>query len=611
MLDGGSLDIAAEKRRELLRLFPEARTEGGKIDFDRLKLSLGIMVDAGKERYGLTWPGKAECFRTIQAPSMATLLPRPEKSVDFDMAKNVIIEGDNLEILKLLQKPYLGKVKMIYIDPPYNTGNDFIYPDDYSESLQTYLQYTRQVDADGKRFSTNADTDGRFHSKWLSMMHPRLYLARNLLRADGSIFVSIDSGEQHRLRALMDEIFGEANFLGLITWQGMDTIKNDAKYFSTNSEYILVYAKSIDDVRLRGIRKTEKQRAYYKNYDEDKNGPYLLTPLHAKSGTESGAYSYTFGNGQEWRAPVGTYPRYSQDRLRQLEAEGRIYLDPLGVKIPQRKTYLSEVSDRMRPWTFWRYEDFGSTRQANAELEGILGRGVFQNPKPSKLIKKLIDLISDGDDLILDLFAGSGTTGQAVLDLNSEDGGSRQFILVQLPEATGRQDYATIADICEERVRRVISSLDERDGGQQTLVPSPRSAGFRVFSLADSNIKEWDSTIAHDPETLRRQLELGVDHLRPDRSDLDIVYEVLLKSGYPLSSKIIGEPIEGKHVYSIADGAFLVCLDRHLTLDLMRAIAARKPERVLMLDEGFAGNDQLKTNAAQVFAGKNITFRTL
>lgn len=278
-LDLRSHDLTEEKRQELLRLFPEIRTEGDKIDFERLKLALGESVDVGKERYGMNWPGKADCFKTIQTPSLATLLPCPEESVNFDTTENLIIEGDNLEVLKLLQKSYLGKVKMIYIDPPYNTGNDFIYPDNYTESLQTYLQYTGQVDAEGKKFGTNTETDGRFHSKWLNMMYPRLYLARNLLREDGVIFISIDDNEVDNLNKLCCEIFGEENFIATIIWQKKYSTKADSKHFSESHDFIAVFARDLNALEILGLERTDEQEAIYQNPDDDPRGPWTSDNL--------------------------------------------------------------------------------------------------------------------------------------------------------------------------------------------------------------------------------------------------------------------------------------------------------------------------------------------
>ncbi len=360
-----------------------------------------------------------------------------------DIDGNLILHGDNLLALKSLLPRYAGRVKCIYIDPPYNTGNEnWVYNDKVNSPL--IKDWNKKV--------VDREDQCR-HDKWLCMMWPRLQLLRELLADDGVIFISIDDNEQHRLRAIMDEIFGEENFLALITWQGMDTIKNDVRYFSSNCEFILCYAKNIELSEIKGFRRTENQKQVYKNRDRDPRGPYLLTPLHAKSGTENNRYEFQFPNGQIWSPPKGTYPRFSQEKLRQLLEDGRIWLDPEGNKIPQRKTYLCEVSERVCPHTFWSYENFGSTRQANVELGKILGRGEFNNPKPVKLIRSIIDLVAKKNSIILDSFAGSGTTAHAVLALNKEDGGNRKFILVEC------EDYAD--KITAERVRRVIKGIPQ------------------------------------------------------------------------------------------------------------------------------------------------------
>jgi adenine-specific DNA-methyltransferase len=611
-LDGASLDVGAEKRRDLLQLFPEAAAEGGMVDFDRLRSALGDVVEAGKERYGLTWPGKAECFKTIQSPSMATLLPAPGKSVNFDSTENLIIEGDNLEVLKLLQKSYLGKVKMIYIDPPYNTGNDFIYPDDYSESLQTYLEYTGQMDAEGRRFGTNPEADGRFHSKWLNMMYPRLYLARNLLREDGIIFVSIDDTESSNLRAIMNDVYGEENFIASVVWKHTEQSKNDEPYFSRHYNLLIVYRKSdqLDELRLS---RTDEHNTAYSNPDNDPRGPWRSGDVRSPNFRATLRYSVPTPNGGSIESPPNGW-RWKKEALLQKLSTGEIKFSADEKRLI-RKIYLSGQHGRT-PENVWLGENVGTTRIANAELKSLFpefDEPPFDTAKPVALIKRMIELAAkDPGDLVLDFFAGSGTTAQGVLDSNAHDGRGRKFILVQLPELTDHKEFPTIADLCEERVRRVIRRLNSEDANKLKLAEGAgQDIGFRVFELAESNVKEWDATIAHDVSALEEQLSLKVDHLRNDRGDLDILYEVVLKSGYPLSAAVRAETIEGKGLYSVSDGAFLICLERDLGMGLIRAIAHRKPERVLFLDEGFAGNDQLKANAFQTFKAKDIVFRTL
>ena len=652
-LDLRSHDIAADKRAALLRLFPEIRTEGGKLDFDKLRLALGETVYAGRERFGLTWPGKAACFRAIQTPSLGTLLPAPEESVHFDTTENLIIEGDNLEVLKLLQKSYLGKVKVIYIDPPYNAGNDFIYPDDYSESLRTYLEYTGQLDTEGKRFSTNTDTDGRFHSKWLNMMYPRLYLARNLLREDGAIFVSCDEIEQPNLRALMNEVFGEENFIADMVWKAGR--KNDSKFVSVSHEYIVVYVKNQDYLKQQGILWRQRKEglediyATYKRLRQrfgddhakvqaglkewfaglpdshpakahhqysyvDARGIYFPDNISSMSGASRPRYEILHPiTGKPVSVPARGWG-YTLDTLQKLIVEGRVDFGPDHTKVPTLKSYLADRESEVPNSVF--YQD---GRAATKRLRELLGGDVFENPKDETVLAKIIEFAGDKDGIILDFFAGSGTTAHAVLALNKQDSGNRKFILVQLPEpvdpesSAGKAGFKTIADICKERVRRVIQRLNDEDARRLDLDGgSNQDRGFRVFKLAESNFKVWDATAPKDAASLMQQLELHVAHIREGRSEQDILFEILLKSGFALTTPVETCELAGKRVYRIADGAMLVCLERELTLEAIRAMAAEKPARVVCLDAGFAGNDQLKANAVQTFKAAGVaSFKTV
>lgn len=613
-----SHSIVEDKTKKLLTEFPEIATEGGRINFDQLKSILGNIIDINKERYGINWPGKADCFRTIQQRTQAALLPAKEESINFDTTNNVIVEGDNLEILKLMQKSYIGKVKLIYIDPPYNTGNDFIYPDNYSESLQTYLEYTGQVDASGKRFGTNADTDGRYHSKWLNMMYPRLYLARNLLRDDGAIFISIDDTELDNLKKICNEIFGEENFKANIIWQKRYTRSNNTVDFTTVVEYILVYSKS-DLFCVNLLDRTEEADARYSNPDNDPRGNWkgasFLNPATPEQRPNL-CYEIVNPNTGNSAFPTTNAWRRSKEEFNKLLADNRLYWGADGsAPIPVIKMFLSEAR-KLTPINFWDHEFAGNTDVGSKELKDLMDEKSFNNPKPSLLLKRILEHASFSDSLVLDFFAGSGTTAHAVLELNKQDGGNRKFILVQLPEPTDRKDYPTIADITKERVRRVIKKLNDDDAAKQPSlledVSPKQDRGFRVFKLAESNFKPWNADVPHDAQTLQAQLFDHVNHIRPGRTQDDILYELLLKSGFPLTTPVKTLTLEGKTVFSVAGGALLICLERALTMELIRAMAATTPERVVCLDEGFAGNDQLKANAVQIFKTKGVTkFQTV
>jgi adenine-specific DNA-methyltransferase len=667
-LDLRSHDLAEDKKQELLRLFPEISTEGGKIDFERLKLALGEMVEVGKERYGMNWPGKADCFKTIQAPSLGTLLPCREESVNFDTTGNLIFEGDNLEVLKLLQKSYLGKVKMIYIDPPYNTGNDFIYPDNYTETLQTYLEYTGQVDAEGKKFGTNTEADGRFHSKWLNMMYPRLYLARNLLREDGVIFISIDDHEEGNLRKLMNEIFGEDCICATFVWNTEGNTDNQYA-IKVNHEYVLAYYKN------SGFKTPAIGRVIDPNTREDSNlwkgiadnninknnpeNPPEIVELPVRFPSSEAELFYAKKDVDDEFFAITRKEKYISDEVKakyQIEKLSGlpIKLDDMVVRdhrlIQPCKIYggmanknkLLEfikndceliTDDDGQPLRFYinanaavRYHrenekpqnilsvlrNMGTTERTRGYLKQ-LGLS-YDYAKPLTLIEYLVRIGCEASDgIVLDFFSGSGTTGEAVANVNRKDGGNRNFICVQLPEESPDGRFANIAEIGKDRIRRVLEALD---GGRQTQLPiatTPTDLGFKVFKLAESNFKTWKANVeSGNTAVLQEQLELHVDHIREGRTTDDILYEILIKSGYPLTTPVETLTLAGRKVYSAQTGAFLICLERELTFELIRAMAERKPERVVCLDEGFSGNDQLKANAVQIFKTKGVTsFKTV
>lgn len=622
-MDLESHDVAADKRAALWQLFPEARTEAGQVDWAQLQRALGEMIDTGRERYGLTWPGKADCFRAIQAPTLATLRPAPQASVQWDAAQNLLIEGDNLEVLKLLQKGYMGRVKMIYIDPPYNTGNDFIYPDNYSESLQTYMAYTGQVDGDGRRMTTNSDTDGRFHSKWLNMMYPRLYLARNLLRDDGVIFISIDDNEIDNLKKLGNEIFGEENFVGCIIWQKKYAPANDTIDLSASHDYILVFAKTraySQDGKLQGILNRESRSdamdKAYQNPDNDSRGPWKAGDYGSNKSAEERPnlfYPVIHPNGTEIWPRRSAVWRYSKERHEQNIQDNRVWWGIDGNnQVPAYKRFLSEVGGVVSQ-TIWLWNEVGHNDESKKEVQKLFdGDSPFDTPKPVRLIQKMIQLATEpsNDDIVLDFFAGSGTTAQAVLELNAEDGGNRRFILVQLPEPTGRTDYPTIADITAERVRRVLA---RQAAAPPTLFHNEQPpAGLRVFKLATSNFRPWQGDVDKTEEALITQLALHIHHIEQGRTAEDMLYELLLKDGYELTTAVERLTLAGKSVYRAAEGALLICLERELTLELFREIETLAPQRIICLDTGFAGNDELKVNVAHLFKHREgVVFRTV
>ena len=472
-----SMNITEEQLQKLKQLFPEAFTEGNKIDWNKLRLTLGENIDVGKERFGMNWAGKADCFKTIQEPSIATLIPVPEESLNFKGEKylenplapltggtqenqnnpinhgsdNLFIEGDNLEVLKLLQKSYLGKIKMIYIDPPYNTGNDFIYPDNYTENLDTYLEYTGQIDGEGRKFSTNTDTDGRFHSKWMNMMYPRLFLARNLLREDGVIFISIDDNEVHNLRALCNEIFGEENFVNQFVWKKNSSGKTVSKQFPTNIEYVLMYSKQTSELKFNVVYKplAESTIKMYSKDDADGRGKYRLYPMQktGSPGPET-TYDYIDNTGKIWTCPEKGW-RMIQSKMKILENDNRLVLQNSTIS---EKAYWNErENEGQAADTLW--DDLDEGNIGTGEVRKLFNAYYFDYPKPTDLINRMISIGSTKNDIILDFFAGSCTTAHAVMELNKEDGGNRKFICVQLPEPTDEKSeaykagYKTIAEI--------------------------------------------------------------------------------------------------------------------------------------------------------------------
>ena len=571
-----SADITADNIAQLRALFPELLTEsanGVAINVDVLKQLVGdAAVTDTEEKYGLNWHGKRRARQIALTPSNGTLRPCPDESVDWDTTQNLMIEGDNLEVLKLLQKSYAGKVKMIYIDPPYNTGKDFVYPDNFQDNIKNYLEITGQVEG-GKKISSNTEASGRFHTDWLNMIYPRLKLARNLLRDDGVIFITIDDSEVSNLRKLCDEIFGEENFIANVVWQKKYAPQNDATYFSDMHDHILVYAKLAKRTKndehgwsLDLLPRTDSQNAAYKNPDSDIRGVWQSDNLSVKTYSAKNDYPITTPSGRVVNPPESRCWVVSQERYAELVADNRIWFGADGEGVPRLKRFLSDVQDGTVPVTWWTYQDCGHNQDAKKELKDLIegAETVFDTPKPVKLITRMLQLATQTDpqSLVLDFFAGSGTTGQAVYEMNLSDGGKRRYLLIQLPEPI-ENSKQTIAELTKERLRRA---------GTKVKTNNPMfsgDTGFRVFKLDTSNIRAWNP----DRDNLEKTLLDHEEHILPGRTEADIVYELLLKLGLDLCVPIESRSIVGKTVGAIGGGVLLTCLAERITVKEVEALA--------------------------------------
>ena len=614
---------ADDRLAALRELFPEVIREN-KIDIDALRRSVGDWVDPGPERFGLTWPGKAECMRVIQEPSIGTLVPMPDESVDWDTTQNVIIEGENLEVLKLLQKAYYGKVKLIYIDPPYNTGKEFIYPDNFREGLGDYLRYSRQVDEEGLKLSANTETSGRYHSKWLSMMYPRLFLARNLLRQDGVVFVSIDDHEVHHLHSLMSEIFGEENFIATIAVQLNPRGRNLNAFVAQTHEYLMVFGRDINAESLYGLDKDDRMTAEYRRSDE--NGAYREIELRNRnpafnSRTRPGLFYPIWVDPETGGVAVDGDETHSVSVL-PMDSEGRESCwtwSPRRLEEGINMVHARRVGDGWRvfrrdylldaggniaktlPKSLWVDPSLNNDLGKKA-IRDLLGSVEFDFPKSPALIQQIIKLATRTGDIVLDFFAGSGTTAEAVMRQSLEDGTSRHFILVQLPEPIGEGDSEkTLSSLMFDRISaasRAIAAEQRPLGGE---LPD---TGFRSYRLAPSNFSIWDGSHA-DEKDVARQLELSTDHVVAGATEGSMLCELLLKAGFPLTSPVVATDFGGVAGYSVAGGALLVCLTRQLTIGAVEVMVEAAPAMMLVLDAGFGGSDELKVNALQTVRARN------
>ncbi len=632
-ISGDSLDISAENRKQLKNLFPSVFTETlndkgtlvESVDFEKLKAELGTFTDFfedRRERYGMEWPGKKDALHLIQTPIAATLKPSRDESIHFDTTENLFIEGDNLEVLKLLQKSYYGQVKMIYIDPPYNTGNDFIYTDNFTDSLEAYLKYAVLVDGNGKKYSTNTANEGRFHTKWLNMMYPRLYLARNLLRDDGVIFISIGAEELHNLINLMNEVMGEECFKNIIVIRR--GIKNVQAQFETidslnhGHEYILFYSKnpayrfekyyipaSFDEIdEIEGSwnnhwRGTERPTMQYEIFGiKPKNGQWRWSEARSRTAINN------------WRILCKNIgENSSQNEIDQ-------YVSNEEKKLNGAKFDLLRLSSTGKPEHYIRSSEgrlasdlwIDLKPNGSSQLKKIFDGKYFDMPKSVDLISRIIKISCGENDIIMDFFAGSATTAQAVLELNEQDNGNRKFILIQLPEPCApdseafKAGYKTIADIGKERIRRVIKKLDEEDVKDN----KPIDRGFKVFKLDRSNFKQWQKLGSDaDTEMVEKQLEMHIDHINHKATTEDLLYEILLKEGLTLTEKIEPKVVAGKKLFSIVDGKYLIYLGDTINKEFLEAIVAMGPELFICLDSAFGNDDQLKANAVLAFSAMN------
>ncbi|MGJ4070018.1 site-specific DNA-methyltransferase [Corynebacterium macclintockiae] len=621
---GSSPEFRTELAEQLAELAPEAIADG-KIDVEKLKELLEGDASDTSERFGLFWPGKKRAMRAAQTPTTATLRPDKENSKNWDTTKNVFIEGDNLEVLKILQKHYHGKIKMIYIDPPYNTGKDFVYSDNYREGVSTYLEWSKQVNEYGKKLSSNSESEGRYHSNWLNMMYPRLKLARNLLRKDGAIAVSIDDSELRHLQSMMIEIFGEDNFYATVIWQKKYSPANDAKRFSDVHDYIVIFSRS-SSFHRNLFPRTESMDKPYKNDDGDGRGRYRTDNLSVRTYSKSSDYPIKNPNtGAEYNPPAGGCWRYSKESMAKLISENRIYWGKDGTGAPQLKRYLSEVQQGSVPMTLWDWEFAGHTDAARKEIKSLFGTSaVFDTPKNSLLMQRLVQVISSGeDDLILDFFAGSGTTAHAVIRQNAEDHKNRRMISVQLDEPLLRDiaGYETIADVSRERIRLAGNKVAEDYSAEIESRERALDTGFRSYKLADSNFTKWRT----DSDTDAAQLEQHLFELRESADDNatpeDLLTEILIKQGHSLVEQIRDRDIDGLAYKAVVraddedgeeDTLVLAYLDEHTkpTLAQLREAMEVKPAQFIMLEDAFQGDDELKTNLAQICKTNGIELWT-
>jgi adenine-specific DNA-methyltransferase len=604
-----SYNFTEDRMKELEQVIPEAFSDG-KINWQRLKEAMGQFVEDGEEpveHFGLTWPGKREARQLASIPSMGTLAPKLGDGIDENLTSNIFIEGDNLEILKIIHKSYNRKIKLIFIDPPYNTGSDFIYKDNFTEPLRSYLESIGNIDRQGNILSTNTQADGRFHSKWLSMIFPRIILSKALLRDDGVIFITIDDNEYHHLKLIMDEVFGQENHIATIVWQSRDTPGNDTTRISSTHNYVVCYRKS-DSFKINLLPRTQDQIQNYKNPDNDPRGPWLGTPLTRSEYRERDYYPLTNPSGIEVWPTEGNSWRRPKEMIAKLESDNRIWWGIDGTStFPFIKQFLSEVKEGVVPQTWWDYKFGGSTRRARKEMKSLFGgqRG-FDTPKPLDLIDKILTIATtnNGEDIVLDFFAGSSTTAHGVLKKNTEDDGNRKFIMIQIPEKTDSEEFKTIAEISKERIRRAIQQIRSNQDGQINMVTESTDLGFKVFELVESNFTQWkhidDPTSANIGPIFDEIESPLVQKWNPQI----LMIEILLNEGFPLDSQIKWiDDHPSNQIYQIIsrfhDHYLYICLDERIDSNVVHSLKIREADVFITLDSALS--DETKMRLADKF----------
>lgn len=595
---------------KIAQLFPDCVTEtvderSGQpkhlIDFEKLKQNLSDSVTSERaERYQFTWPDKSKAILLANSPINATLRPCREDSVDFDNTQNLYIEGDNLDVLKCLKETYLHKVKMIYIDPPYNTGNDFVYEDDFAQSSEEYLANSGQFDEQGNRMFTNAESNGRFHTDWLNMIYPRLKVARDLLTDDGVIFISIDDNEVENLRKVCDEVFGEQNFIATLIWERAFAPKNDAKFISSSHDYIVMCAKRIENFKIGRLERTQEANARYSNPDNDPRGVWTSGDMLVKTYNKSCDYPITTPSGKIVNPVPGRCWRFSEESFLEKVKDNRIWFGPEGNGVPRVKRFLSELKfEGMAPTSILFHKEVGHSQEGSKEVTALFGdKGVFDGPKPVRLLQRLLTLANlDDNSIILDFFSGSASTAHAVMKMNVEKDKHCSFVMVQLPEHISEkkkeQGYETVCEIGKERIRRAGKKIKE----DSPLTTQDLDTGFRVLKLDSTNMQD----IYYSPKDISQaDLFSQVDNVKPDRTGEDLLFQVMLELGATLNSKIETTTVAGKTIYNVAEGYLVACFDPDVTDDVVKAIAQMQPAYAVLRDTSMK-DDSTATNFEQIF----------